>query len=74
MLPEKVVTSRTALPSPNTPRKLRRRPGPESESRSPLVSGRSDRMEPLNEFASSSNPVPPVQSSRRTSPECELSS
>ena len=57
MLPENVVSSRKALPSPTTPRTERRhRP----RSASPLLANeKSERMEPLNDVASTSNPALP---------------
>ena len=71
-LPENVVTFNTALPSPYTPRSARRRM-PLSPPVDEFVSGRSERTDPLNEFASSSNPVLPVTPTR-TLPEWEFSS
>ena len=57
MLPENVVSSRKALPSPTTPRTERRhRP----RSASPLLPNeKSERMEPLKDVASTSNPALP---------------
>ena len=72
MLPEKVVRSRTALPSPTTPRiDLRHRAFPASPE--PPLKVKSDQIEPLKDVASTSKPADPP-SATLTLPECELRS
>ncbi len=70
MLPLKVVSSRTALPSPYVP--VSRRFRPRSLVVPRVVIGISDRTSPENDEASTSKPLPGAMATR-TSPEWDLS-